>query len=61
LVETLRFLVIEFAVAKVEGAAWFGEGNFFATTFTDDMNLLVVLVVDDFVEAAVLADASKFF
>jgi hypothetical protein len=61
LVETLRLLVVESAIAEVEGAAGLGERDLLVTAFTDDLDGLELLIVDDFVEAAILTDPGKFF
>ena len=61
LIEALRFLIVEVAVAEVEGAAGLGERDFLVAALADDLDVLELLVVDDFVEAAVLADAGEFF
>ena len=61
MVETLGLLIVEVAVAEVEGAAGFRDGDFFDAAFGDNLDVLGFFMVDDFVEAAVLADASEFF
>jgi hypothetical protein len=47
-------------VAYVEGTAEFRDGDLLGATFPDDLDVLELLVVDDFVEAAVHADAREF-
>jgi hypothetical protein len=54
-------LIVEPAVAEVEGAARLGKWNLVVATFADDPNLIELLIVDNVVETAVLTDAGEFF
>jgi hypothetical protein len=55
----LRLLHIDSPVAKVKRSTGLGEGDFFVTPTADDLNVLVVFVIYDFVEARILADACE--
>src|SRR5262249_52635241 len=60
LVEPPGFLIVEVAVTEVEGTAGLGEWNLLLAAFANDLNVLELLIVDDLVEAPVLADAREF-
>src|ERR1019366_6647323 len=60
LIEPLGLLVVQCMVAEVKCTARLCERNFLLAAFTDDLDVFVLLVVDDLVKAAVLADSSQF-
>ena len=47
LVEPLRFLVVEVAIAEVEGAARFGQRDLFPAALADDLNVRKFLVIEN--------------
>ena len=61
LIEPPGFLVVEIAVAEVEGSAGPGRRDFIRAAFADGLYGRELLIVDDRVEAAVLAEAGKLF
>jgi hypothetical protein len=61
LIEALGFLIVEVAIAKIEGPAVFRKGYLHVSTFANDLNIFTSFIVNNLIKSTVFTDSSELF